>query len=85
MSNFKLSYFWGRLHFWGRLQIDTSFIRIKNDLEKFCSDFLKGDYKRFNYARQIQYLEYLLKPEVYGTYFRDGTKKFDIKYNDEIE
>ncbi len=65
--------------------IDTSFIRIKNDLEKFCLDFLKGDYRRFNYARQIQYLEYLLKPEVYGTYFRDGTKKFEIKYNDEIE
>jgi len=33
--------------------IDKSFTRIKNDLEKFCADFLNEDYKRFNYAIKI--------------------------------
>jgi len=56
------------------------------DLDNFCGDFLRrNDFAVFEKLRQIQYIESLVRFNVYGTYYQNGSKEILIKREPEIE
>ncbi len=66
-------------------QIKRAIEQIVFDLDHFCRDFLKNDFIVFDKIREIQYLESLVRRNVYGTYYQNGDREFLIKSEPEVE
>ena len=66
-------------------EITKSVLQACFDLDKFCKDFLKEDFLRFNRIREIKYLEYLVQTQVITERNWIGLNKDVMKPNKELE
>jgi len=66
-------------------QITKSIEKIVFDLDNCCGDFLRNDIRTFDKIREIQYLESLVRLNVYSTHYANGDVEYLVKSEPEIE